>query len=51
LPEAEKVEPKVRPKRFTFTPKVAEATVAEAPEKSAEQLVKNDLLDALTEEH
>ena len=51
LPEAEKVEPKVRPKRFTFTPKVAEATVAEAPEKNAEQLVKSDLLDALTEEH
>lgn len=50
LPEPEEVQQKVRPKRFTFTPKVEETVTVES-QASEQDSIKNDLLDALTEEN
>lgn len=51
LPEKEVEQPKVRPKRFTFTPKVEDAASKQAEQTKSENLVKNDLLDAFTEQN
>ncbi|WP_067099579.1 hypothetical protein [Marinomonas atlantica] len=52
LPEPEAVQQKVRPKRFTFTPKVDEtAKKVDTNKVNEEDTVVNDLLDAFTEEN
>lgn len=51
LPEKEAEQPKVRPKRFTFTPKVEESANTKVEQAKSEDSVKNDLLDALTEQN
>lgn len=51
LPEKEVEQPKVRPKRFTFTPKVEESTNSSVEQTKSEDSVKNDLLDAFTEQN
>ncbi|WP_067219708.1 hypothetical protein ACPUEK_12500 [Marinomonas gallaica] len=51
LPEPEAVQQKVRPKRFTFTPKVDETAKKVDTKVSEEDTVVNDLLDAFTEEN
>ncbi|CUB03560.1 hypothetical protein [Marinomonas fungiae] len=49
LPEKESEQPKVRPKRFTFTPKVEDSVSAKVEQAKSEDSIKNDLLNALTE--
>ncbi|RDL45959.1 hypothetical protein DN730_02640 [Marinomonas piezotolerans] len=53
LPEPEAPEPKVRPKRFTFTPKPSEikAKSSTSSVKDSEELTQEELLDALTEQN
>lgn len=51
LPEVEAEAPKVRPKRFTFTPKVEEPEVQVEEVEATDEVTVDDLLDAFTEEN